>query len=65
MKNDVPSAIIALLIILSILSGCTPCNPNHSGACEGPPITPAEQEEARDILDSLKARADTSNIIGR
>ena len=60
--------IILAIIILLILAACdatTPgpdvgCYPNHSGVCEGPPLTPAEMDEVNDIRREL-LRRDTTN----
>lgn len=48
---------LLLAIILAAAAAVVECNPNHSGVCEGPPITAEEYEEVQDILRELKARA--------
>lgn len=36
------------------------CYPNHSGVCEGPPLSPEEMEDVQDALRRIQAR-DTTN----
>lgn len=61
-------ALLAIIVAAIVLAGCdatTPgpdvgCYPNHSGVCEGPPLTADEAQDAWDAHRRIQAR-DTTN----
>ncbi len=55
------------MILIGICSACfsPKCFPNHSGVCEGPRISVEEEREMLEILEELKARADTCDIVNK